>query len=253
MQNRFVIVTHQRSGSNMLVSMLDSHPEIKCFGELMRATPGWMRREGYRGALRTLEKVDPIFREDHYRFSHPYEFVEAVFETARRKICGFKQHLDQNPAFLKQLIHDPGWNVLVLQRENSLAQYSSQKITQVTGQGSLPRGAKVIRATVEFKEREFVKFVNQKTKEWDGVFAALKAAGKSYLQVYYTELLSPQTATRMLEFLGVDPGVNIKPGTEKRNSSDILSRFTNQEAAAATLEKMGKLEWRREIFPSIVT
>lgn len=32
-KNKFVIVTSQRLGSNMLVSMIDSHPQIRYFGE----------------------------------------------------------------------------------------------------------------------------------------------------------------------------------------------------------------------------
>ena len=33
LMNKFVIVTTPRSGSNMLVGMLNRHPQIKCLGE----------------------------------------------------------------------------------------------------------------------------------------------------------------------------------------------------------------------------
>ena len=89
-KNKFVIVTSQRSGSNMLVSMIDSHPQIRCFGELMRVTPDWMKRDGYRGVLRMLEKVDPVYRDDTFRFAHSHDFVNAVFSLApNRQLYGF--------------------------------------------------------------------------------------------------------------------------------------------------------------------
>ena len=108
MKEKFVIITNQRSGSNLLVSMLNSHPEIKCFGELMRATPRWMKKKGYRGVLTVLEKVDEAYRSDAHRFAQPGEFIEAVFDTVTNhfKLLGFKIHLKQHPSFLLDLIQN---------------------------------------------------------------------------------------------------------------------------------------------------
>ena len=75
MREKFVIVTNRRSGSNLLVSMLNSHPQIKCFRELMRATPRGMKKQGYRGVFRILDKVDDVYKNDRYRFGHPFEFL----------------------------------------------------------------------------------------------------------------------------------------------------------------------------------
>jgi hypothetical protein len=248
-KNKFVIVTSQRSGSNMLVSMIDSHPQIRCFGELMRVTPDWMKRDGYRGVLRMLEKVDPVYREDTFRFAHPHDFVNAVFSLVpNRQSYGFKQHLNQNPDFLYSLIKDPDWNILLLDRENKLAQYSSQKVSQATGQGNAPKGTKIIRVQVEFKENEFKKFVKQKEKEWDVIKQKLKSNGKNYFTIRYTDLISRSAKESMLQFLGVDSLFQMDPGTEKRNSSDILSRFSNPEKIISVLEQMGHSEWIKEIF-----
>ena len=248
-KNKFVIVTNQRSGSNMLVSMINSHPDIKCFGELMRITPDWMKRDGYRGALRILEKVNHVYRDDVYRFSHPYDFVNAVFSTAAKKnIYGFKQHMDQNSDFLYSLIKDPGWKILLLQRENKLAQYSSQKISQVTGQGNAPRGTKILRTKVEFKEKEFKNFVKRKEKEWNVVRQKLESIDEDYYTIKYTDLNSRSASGSILEFIGVDSSFQMVPGTEKRNSSDVLSRFSNPENTLKVLKQMRCSEWVEEVF-----
>jgi hypothetical protein len=227
--------------------MLDSHPEIECFGELMRPTPNWMKRDGYRGALRVLEKVDPAYKDDNYRFDHPYEFVQAVLETApNRKLYGFKIHVDQHPIFLDQLIADPEWKIVVLERENMLAQYSSWKIAEHTGQGNAPKGTKVVRAKVEFSAREFNKFMNRKNKEWERFWSGLRTKGKEYFYIRYTDLLSKLVVQNMLEFLDVSPSVNLEPRTEKRNPSNILSRFSNSDDANSTLREMGYSQWAYE-------
>jgi LPS sulfotransferase NodH len=250
MKNKFVIVTNQRSGSNMLVSMLNEHPDIKCFGELMRATPRWMKKKGYRGALKVLEKVDPVFKDDSYRFGHPDDFVHAVFETSTesKKLYGFKLHLGQHPEYLFQLLRNPEWKVVLLERENKLAQFSSRKISEVTGQGNAPKGTKVIRATVDFSGREFKKFLNKETKSWNEVKNELGLSERDSFQIFYTQLLAKQPIMEMLAYLGVDSVVSLEPGTEKRNPSDILSRFTNREAAATEIEKMNLTDWGREVF-----
>jgi len=252
MKNRFVIVTNRRSGSNMLVSMLDNHPEIKCFGELMRRTPRWMKRKGYRGALRVLEKVDAIYKSDRYRFDHPYEFVQAAFETAprRKTLSGFKLHLGQNQSFLFRLIQNPDWKLVVLERENKLAQYSSSKIARVTGQGSLRKGAKVVRVTVPFSVLKLKWFLRRERKEWERVYSKLGTSGKDYFYIRYTDLLSKPVIQNMLEYLGADPSIEIEPMTEKRNPSDILSRFLNPEKSKAVLLKMGCEGWCKEVFKS---
>jgi LPS sulfotransferase NodH len=248
MKEKFVIITNQRSGSNLLVSMLNSHPEIKCFGELMRATPRWMKIKGYRGALTILEKVDPAFKSDRHRFANPGEFVQAVFATApkRRKVIGFKQHLNQHPDFMVELIRNPDWKLVILERENKLAQFSSRKITEVTGQGNAPKGTRIKKATVEFSAREFAKFVEREAKDWERVRAEIAASGKTPFSIRYTDLLSKDPMQRLLEFLDVDPSVDVKPGTEKRNPSAILKRFSNSEDAAAALEEMGRAQWSHE-------
>ena len=92
LMNQFVIVTAPRSGSNMLVGMLNRHPHIKCLGELMRPTPEYMLRTGYRDVLTVLEKVDPKFKDDDYRLSNAESFVREVFSL----FPGNPNHLSLN-------------------------------------------------------------------------------------------------------------------------------------------------------------
>ena len=249
MQNQFVIITNQRSGSNMLVSMLNGHPDIKCFGELMRVTPDWMRRDGYRGALTVLNKVDPKFKDDRYRFSQPEEFVAAAFRSASKKsFYGFKLLLNQHKQFMKELIKHPDWKIIILRRENILAQYSSLKIAKITGQGNVPKGTKVKKATAIYDSKDFKKFLNREQTRWAEVMSVIEQAWKKPFIIEYTQLLHKSTHIQMLKHIGVEDRIVLEPKTEKRNSSNILSRFANTDKVAKDLRLLSLTHWALEEF-----
>lgn len=246
-KNKYVIVTMQRSGSNMLGSILDSHPQIACFGELMRRTPDWMLEKGYRGALKILEVTDPEFRDDNVRFARPYDFVNCAFSTQTKKnIKGFKLHVEQHPEFLEKLFGDPEYSFIHLQRENVLAQYSSWKIAQVTGQGNARKGTEIRRAKVLFKPTDFQKYLNRIEKDLSRITSMLSARDDSVFHIKYTQLMNDAKIREVIAFLGADDKAAVEVGTEKRNPSNILSRFENPEIVTSFLESIGRSDWSRE-------
>jgi len=233
----------------MLTTVLDDHPQIACFGELMRRTPGWMREQGYRGALRVLEQVEQRFQDDRERFANPYEFVERVYSlkwAAGKPIVGFKLHVDQHPEFLHQLIADPEYALVILQRDNILAQYSSWLIAEKTGQGNARKGDHVKSATVRFGPTQFEGYVKRMQQHFGTVREAVEKAGKTPFEIGYAELNSNQRIGQLIEFLGADASMVPEAGTEKRNSSDILARFDNPEDTRQAIEKMGRPDWSHE-------
>lgn len=94
---RFVIFSRGRSGSTLLISLLDSHPQIHCDAELLRQ-----------------------------RRLFPYRYVEGHLRRCRVSAYGFKLllyhltciHRMRDPrAFIEQLIAG-GFSILHLEREN---------------------------------------------------------------------------------------------------------------------------------------
>ena len=233
----------------MLVGMLNRHPQIKCLGELMRPTPEWMLRTGYKAVLTVLENVDPKFKDDIYRLSNAESFVREVFSLfPGNSNYGFKLHLDQNRRYLDRLIANPEWRIVLLRRENILAQYSSQKIAMVTGQGAAKKGSKIKKATVLFDASEFKSFLAERQKRWDEVRRRLDESGKTFFTIYYTQLLSKKFKAGLLQYLTADPQVDLEPGSEKRNPSNILTRFSNRREAERELDAMSLMQWSEESF-----
>jgi LPS sulfotransferase NodH len=244
---RFVVLSSQRSGSNMLRSLLNAHPEVTCFGELMRRTPRKMRNQGYRGALRALEHVDEKFRTDSVRFSHPRTFIDEVMaKLVTTPVAGFKLMLNQHPQFMSELIGDPTYAKILLYRANHLASYSSEKIARATGQGALRTGMDVKRAKVRFRKGEFRRFLKTRAQQFEDVREQLAAAGGNYLEIEYLELVEGNGVSQVLEFLGADPAHDVKPKTVRRNPSNLLERFDNPDDVLKELAAMGAERWAIE-------
>jgi hypothetical protein len=230
----------------MLVSLLNRHPEIDCFGELMRATPDWMRRDGYRGTLRSLKHVDPKYRDDAVRFASPRLFVdELMARRATRPIVGFKLMLTQHPQFMDELIADYEYAKILLYRANPLAAYSSGKIASMTGQGTAREGMEIRRAKVTFLEDDFRRYLELRDRLYKDVRQRLTASGP-YVEVEYLELANGTAAPRVIGFLRADISVKLQPRTIKRNSSNLLERFKNPDKVQATLAAMDAEHWALE-------
>lgn len=232
----------------MLSHMLHQHPQIACYGELMRKTQPWMLEQGYRGALRHLDKVDPKFKDDDYRFSNPYEFIEAVYSVRRRKkpVRGFKLHVDQHRRLLSSIVENPEYALILLTRENELARYSSQLIAENTGQGSARKGDKIKRVKVPFDRNDFLGFVKRSSDYIKLTKELIAESGKPVFEIRYLELTKIARISELIRFLGADDRIVPEPVTLKRNSSSILERFSNPELVLKVLEEIGHQGWRVE-------
>jgi hypothetical protein len=129
---RFVLLGEGRTGSNLLVQALNSHPAVRCFGEVFNWTHARIDYgvEGYEReslddlALRTR---DPIGLLQRRIWGADGEGVSAV---------GFKLHYGHPLGFagLEQaLTEDRGLRIVHVRRANLLRLYLSLKQAEATG------------------------------------------------------------------------------------------------------------------------
>ncbi len=109
---RFVIICHQRTGSNLLVSLLDAHPDIECHGELFRLLGG-----------RSVRQIDRLY-------------FNAKPKTIRA--AGFKMFYDHphdgDPAELLKRVDEMDRPLIIhLTRDDTIRALVSLKIAQQTG------------------------------------------------------------------------------------------------------------------------
>jgi len=117
---RFVIYTQGRTGSSLLASLLNHHPQICCFGELFH--PNAWRKP-------VLQRLLPIAR----RF--PIRYLALRGLLARRPVVGFKLLVgqDRNLNNLTINLWNRGWPVISLQHRDLFARSLSAAMLRVTG------------------------------------------------------------------------------------------------------------------------
>ncbi|MFZ6756147.1 sulfotransferase [Undibacterium sp. Ji50W] len=124
---RFVILAAPRSGSNMLCSMLDSHPDILCHHELFNPT-------GIFYALPLRDSDFQLARNMQERDQDPLRFLAKVWQQHASKSCiGFKMTYQQNLAAFNSVLVAPEIKKIVLRRKNTVKSYVSKLIAEQSG------------------------------------------------------------------------------------------------------------------------
>jgi len=227
---RFLIVSLQRTGSTWLVEMLDSHPQIGCHDELLRRMVP--------PELPVVALLDPRYRDLDYRFDHWRAYVAEALAVTGKPIAGFKLMAAQHDEALAEILADPAWRVVTLDRPNALAAWSSHLIVKATGQAILREGEAALAHRPRFEPEAFLQFCRMRAKRWTRVRELL--AGREHLALTYPELRRSETWPRLLAYLGADPAVPLSTDMRKRNDDDIFERFANPEDIDAPEA------WRRE-------
>jgi len=220
----FVIFTYQRFGSNMLVSMLNHHPQIRCFGEIFSFKEQLLLNiDGFR----RLNKDKNLLR---LRAKNPEGFVSKIIKRLhpkRIKSCGFKLFYNQprtdRHKFLKHLIAED-FKVIHLKRDNLLASYTSKQIALSTGvwvgrsDCSTPK--------IHIDKDEFETYLYQMSYHDDEIKELVSP--ERLLEATYEELTAGNRITEIQQFLGVKPQKIISK-TEKQRKRTLPELIENYE------------------------
>jgi len=239
--NRVVLLATARTGSNLLVDTLNKHPALYFHGELFHRA----RVNGFR-AYKAVEAlgVDPteLRDRDHLRF------LDLVFEYSvgvGRVAAGFKLFLNHSNVVLKHVIENDAYRLIVLERQNFLASYSSMLIGQATGIWHSRDGEVETTPPITFDPAAFENY----RRSIESSYATLRqrVVGRpNVFDIEYRQLSNPPVVSRLVEFLGAEGGASLSPELRKQNSSDIVGRFDNPAEVLAYLEREGLLSWKEE-------
>ncbi|MEM1209969.1 MAG: hypothetical protein AAF586_04560 [Planctomycetota bacterium] len=249
MKRTFVVLTEQRSGSNMLVTSFLDHPEVCCFGEVFRPTDKY--RDGpvadYPGALRYLQDLPAAYHDDAYRFAHPGAYLRALWRLEPGfDHYGFKLMLRQHPELADAWIRDPAHHVVLLRRDNALARHASGVKAKLTGEGAAVSAEQIKDVRIPFDREAFLTYLERSNKQWDRVDRVVEAEGKHCLRLEYADILSGEAVDAVLNFLGATIGLDLQTNLIKRNTSVIVDRFEDPDAVRRTLDEIGRPDWAQE-------
>jgi len=229
LSQRYVILSTPRSGSSHLVQALETHPQVACLGEIFNLHGGAMRKLGIM-SKRTLDKAS----------NEPLVYLNELMAAWEKRpqakpVFGFKMMLHHDPRVIDHLLSDPSWKMILLRRDNVLAQWSSLQIAKITGEwgskGKKKRAAAGIpepqTPPIEFKSRVFEAYCDRLDARYDSI---KRRVAKHSLFEVTTETIDARR-DEILEFLGVDSQLAPPaPGRgERQNSTSLEDRFSNSD------------------------
>lgn len=221
---RFVIFAAPRTGSNLLCSLLGSHPDILCHHGLFN--PGGVHSA--RGRKVTLG-------DSAARDRDPAAFLERVWtESDTARAVGFKLNLGESPAAIALLLRDRSVRKLLLRRRNRLRTYVSEEIASRTGLWeSYDPCAETALPAIRVNVADVLRHADRNAAWYAGLEGALVADGQDWLDTDYESLADPSEIARILAFLGVRVAP-LTPACRKRGAADLRAVVANVEDLAGT-------------------
>lgn len=189
-RNKFLIFAQGRTGSTLLVDLINSHPDVFSYGEIFNGE---------------------VIRQVRY----PRIYAEALSSLSKAPVCGFKvkigqiqhdQHKDPRQILLD--FHRHGWRIIYLKRDNYLQHVVSDLLAEASTVFHDMDGSHANkRRKIHVDSNQLVQFMQLRETCQEQERQALRSI--PHLQVTYeTDLLGEEqqrrTCSRVFAFLQVD-------------------------------------------------
>lgn len=229
---KFVILNAPRTGSNMLCTLLNSHPEILCHHEIFNPhVVGYARHlQDTSFSIGTMEE----------RNCDPVEFLGRVWNARIGHQCvGFKLCWRQHETIFREVLKEVELKKIVLKRRNRIRSFVSLLLARSTGEWVVYNQSDPLKehpkVTVEPAAlRETLAYNDEYYAE---IEETLRSSNQSYLTLHYEDLFTDDERLRLLRFLGVSrPHLSaLKEETVRLNASALPDLIENFEELSAAL------------------
>ena len=206
----FVLVANRRTGSNYLMKVFDSFPDIEFFGEVYHWDTVWMppnRKKEYVKWLKDTKNIDinigdkPFEDQELVKFNHrdPEHFLNFLTLTTKKKYAGFKifpEHLSWQK-LETHLLSNTNITKIILRR-NLLDVYISDEILQQTqhSQGYDTSNIKIKIDCVDFKKWYF-----DTQSYYSRIELYLKNSSQPYSELSYEDIHSYNNNEEKVNFI----------------------------------------------------
>jgi len=238
--DKFIVSCAARSGSTMLCSLIRSHPQAICHGEVLA-------QEGpppLAGMYERKRRDNPEFGSNvrRYRDRHPQRFLyDIVFNPQGRRCVGFKFKTDEAfqsrfKAIREVIAADKDIKIIHLIRRNVLDQYVSHRVVEKTGLTLLrPTDNRPNVAPFTVDVEHFIAYVKDVNDRQQAAFDLYR--DHRNLILAYEDIVAPQSSA--LDDLEVFLGIANRPLSTKlvkiiTNNSDMVLNLKEVQAALAS-------------------
>jgi LPS sulfotransferase NodH len=216
--HRFVIFAQGRTGSTLLTSLLDSHPDIRCADEILRRP--------------RLDPVRHVERAARTTSGSAYGFHVKCYQLSRL------QRQDDWAAFLTTL-HERNWKIIYLRRDNLFEHVISGFFAKAAGRYHYDTNGEERRPeTLEIEPPRLMKWLEQRHRLRNEEVAAL--SGLPHIElVYERDLRDPEPRKLALDRAQELIGVPVRPLTTSLQKSvtkplpELISNYAEIRALLA--------------------
>lgn len=232
----FVVISTQRSGSTLLIKLLDSHPSVLCAGEIFFPPSGSeysIRRYVERTATRKI-------RHQIQRSGLVNEFLDDFYSQGGYAAIGFKYMYSQArriprcyPSVLRY-IEDNNVAVIHCVRKNALRVILSRLSSKSSGvyRSTTPIKSKPVYVPVDTLAQELSRLRDENSK-WQN-----KLSRYTYIQVDYESLLSNRAVEEknLLDFIGAEYQGALTSPFQKVGANSIQAMIENYDEVERELK-----------------
>ena len=220
---RFVILAAPRTGSNLLCTLLNSHPEVLCHHELFNPNGIFYALEYRDGAL----DLGSMEEREH----DPSGFLQRVWEHPLGASCiGFKMTRGQNEYIMRSLIEDSGVLKILLRRRNRLKTYVSEQLAMRTDRWEVYSKEELASDSprLHIDVDAFMAHCDLNERYYQAIESALLCGKQPWIETAYEDILDADEHVRLLEFLGVpQTQTRLTQSSIKQNNTDLRTHIEN--------------------------
>jgi len=220
----FFIFFYERSGSTLLIKLLDQHPEIRCFPEVFHLN--W-------GSSVQSDRGKPIYKsEEEIR-----QQLERIYKTPKEKACGFKF---KYPGQFKKyhIVSDylksqkDSIKLIFLYRKNKLkgaiSKQNQLKLKEMNGNSNISINSSVNLPPFQLHIQSAIRYATRREKQ-DRYFHRKSNIFKYRYVISYEDLAQNpiEETQKIFNFLGVDDSFPPTIATKKLTNNSIKKAITN--------------------------
>ncbi|PSL17563.1 Stf0 family sulfotransferase [Shimia abyssi] len=235
MPTHFLILGLPRSGSTYLTTLLNSHSEIRCAGELFNP---------YR-IIGVERDVKNDLEEVMERDIAPTRFANAFFRKEAKpnvSAVGFKFMIGHNTSYLQELSKNDNLRLIYIYRENRLAQ-SASWITALKSKVWAQKHAPLKQNKLDAGPRRISQHWHE-AETTDFLFSHwLATLPHQKLKIEYKEMFRPGFREKLCDFLDVPLSKEMRSPLAKQGSNTVIDRFQYRKLVTRYMEQLGHAQW----------
>src|SRR5579884_270248 len=251
----FVILSKPRSGSSFLRDMLNSHPDIRVYGELLLPAPSWERPLWEPNDLEFARVfVTRHIRRPRLRATRPYwtmRYLERVFDQPSCRAVGMKlmyEQVRQWPETWAYLLAKRV-RVIHLVRRNLLDLFLSDAVREQTGiwhvtndgRPEMPGKKRSLDGLrIRLDPDELVRSLDHLASNQESFRRWVRLSKIPAIEIEYEQLVAEhELFAGVLAFLGLDPDdwKTLRTGHEKVNTKSHTELIENIDEVEARLSR----------------